>query len=235
MLVGNWMSTEPVTAPPDTSMMRAAKLMKDKGVRSLSIVDDAGLLLGIVTDRDIKEASPSQATTLDVHELYYLLSEIRVKDIMTARPRLVTVSPEDSVEKAAVLLQRHKIGGVPVVTGGDKLVGILTQTDVFDVLITITGVLHGGFQFGIELPDQPGTMAGLVEFLNSHHARIMSILTAYEPVGAPNRHVVVRVQDMDPTAQTTMLDELAERYAVLYILREDIDPAPDDGASPHPA
>ncbi|NJB68643.1 acetoin utilization protein AcuB [Desulfobaculum xiamenense] len=220
MLVGNWMSRDLVTVTPDTSMMRASKIMKDANVRGLSVIDENGRLMGVVTDRDLKEASPSKATTLDVHELYYLLSEIKVKDIMSTK--LVTVTPQDSVEKAAVLLQRHKIGGLPVVEGDNVLVGVITQSDVFDVLISITGVLHGGFQFGIELPDERGTMAALVEFLNSHEARIMSILTSYEPEGAPTRRVFVRVQDMDKALQKVMLEDLGNRYKVLYILREDV-------------
>ena len=187
MLVGNWMSKEPVSVTPETSMMRASKVMKDKRVRGLSVVDENGILLGIVTDRDIKEASPSKATTLDVHELYYLLSEIKVRDIMSTN--LVTITPDDSVEKAAVLMMEHKVGGLPVVDGGGKLIGIITQSDVFHVIISITGVLHGGFQMAIDLPDDQGTLGGLVAVLNKHNARIMSILTAYEPEGAASRRV----------------------------------------------
>lgn len=220
MLVGNWMSKELVTVTPDTSMMRASKVMKDKNVRGLSVVDKDGYLLGIVTDRDIKEASPSKATTLDVHELYYLLSEIKVQDIMSSN--LITIKAQDSVEKAAVLMLDNKIGGLPVVDDAGKLVGVITQSDVFKVLISITGVLHGGFQFSIELPDEQGTLGTLVALLNKHNARIMSILTAYEPEGAPTRQVFIRVQDMDKALQTAMMDELNSKYKVLFTLREEI-------------
>lgn len=221
MLVGNWMSKDPVTVTPETSMMRCSKVMKDKNVRGLSVVDDKGMLLGIVTDRDIKEASPSKATTLDVHELYYLLSEIKVKDIMSTN--LITILETESVEKAAVLMLDNKIGGLPVVNDAGKLTGVITQSDVFKVLINITGVLHGGFQVAIDLPDEQGTLGGLVAVLNKHNARIMSILTAYEPdENAPTRRVFVRVQDMDKALQTAMLDELKANYSVEFALREDI-------------
>ncbi|WP_461211450.1 CBS and ACT domain-containing protein [Desulfocurvus sp. DL9XJH121] len=219
MLIGNWMTKDPYTATPETSMMRASKIMKDKRVRGLSVVDEDGVLVGIVTDRDIKEASPSKATTLDVHELYYLLSEIKVKDIMSTN--LVTIGPNDSVERAAVLMMDHKIGGLPVVDETGKLVGIISQSDVLKVLVTITGVLHGGLQFAVDLPDEQGTLGELVAFLNERNCRIMSILTAFEPEGAATRHVFIRLHDMDRALQKTMLDELKAKYKVLYTARDE--------------
>ncbi len=219
MLVGNWMTPNPVHVTPETSMMRASKTMKDKNVRGLSVVDEKGTLVGIVTDRDIKEASPSKATTLDVHELYYLLSEIKVKDIMSTR--LVTITPDESVEKAAVLMMDHKIGGLPVVDDGGKLIGVITQTDVFNVLISITGVLHGGVQIGIKLADEPGTLGAVVALMNAHNARVMSILTAYEPEGVPTRNVFIRIHDMDKALETKLLDEIKANYEVLYIQRDE--------------
>lgn len=220
MLVGNWMSKDPVSVKPDTSMMRASKIMKDKRVRGLSVVNDEGVLLGIVTDRDIKEASPSKATTLDVHELYYLLSEIKVSDIMSTN--LVTIGVDESVEKAALLIMEHKVGGLPVVDKDGKLLGVITQTDVFNVIISITGVRAGGFQLAIDLPDEQGTLGGLVAMLNKHNARIMSVLTAYEPEGSPSRKVFVRVQDMDRALEKTMMDDIRANYKVLFTLRNDV-------------
>jgi len=220
MLVGNWMNTKPVTVSPETSMMRASKLMKDTKSQGLCVVEEGGRLVGIVTDRDIKEASPSKATTLDVHELYYLLSEITIKDIMTTK--LLTVHTNESVEKAALMLQKHQIGALPVLDDEEKLVGILSQSDVFDVLIRITGVQHGGFQFSIDLEDIPGTMAELVDFLNKRHARIMSILTAYEPEEIKYRKVFVRIQDMSHSEQEKLLSELGEKYHIRYTLKENL-------------
>ena len=86
MLISDWMTRDVITITPDRSMMKASKLMKDHNINRLPVVNEAGILVGIVTDRDIKEASPSKATTLDMHELYYLLSEIKAKDIMAKPP-----------------------------------------------------------------------------------------------------------------------------------------------------
>ncbi|MBA4357575.1 MAG: hypothetical protein C0405_07600, partial [Desulfovibrio sp.] len=96
MLIENWMTKDVVTGAPETSMMKASKIMKEKGISRLPVVDERGVLLGIVSDRDIKEASPSKATTLDMHELYYLLSEIKLKDIMTKK--VVTIKRGETVD-----------------------------------------------------------------------------------------------------------------------------------------
>ncbi len=222
MLVGNWMTKNPVSIGPETSMSRATKVMNENNIRGLCVVDDEGYLLGIVTDRDIKEASPSQATTLDTHELYYLLSKIRVKNIMSAN--LVTIAEDDSVEKAAVELLDHKIGGLPVVTKDNKLVGIITQSDVFQVLISITGVRHGGYHFSIELPDEQGSLGQLIAVFNKHAARIMSVLTAYEPEGSPVRRVFIRVQNMADNAYLALSDELHSLYKIFHARHEEAHP-----------
>jgi acetoin utilization protein AcuB len=95
MLLKNWMTREIITVTPETSMMKASKILKDQNIHRLPVVEENGKLVGIVSDRDIKDASPSKATTLDVHELYYLLSEIKIKDIMTRNPH--TINEEATV------------------------------------------------------------------------------------------------------------------------------------------
>lgn len=220
MLVGNWMSKEPVSVTADMSMMKASKLMIERKVRRLPVVDDAGKVIGIVTDRDLKEASPSKATTLDIHELYYLLSEIKVKDLMTTT--LYTVSPADTVENAAVIMMEKRIGGLPVVDESAKLVGMITESDIYRVLITITGVLEGGFQVGLELPTLPGTLQAALDVLGERGARIVSVMT-YMPEGQDaKRKVFIRVQNMDKADKNALIDELKERYTVLFVTRDDV-------------
>ncbi len=115
MLVQEWMTRDVIAITPDTSMMKAAQLMKDKKIRRLPVVDEAGRVVGIVSDRDVKEASPSKATTLDMHELYYLLSELKVKDIMTKAP--LCAKENDSVEGVALLMMERGFGGMPGLAG----------------------------------------------------------------------------------------------------------------------
>lgn len=128
MLIRDWMTRDVITVTPETSMMKASKLMKENGIRRLPVVDADGKVVGIVSDRDIKEASPSKATTLDMHELYYLLSEIKIQNIMTHDP--LCVSPEQTVESVALLLVERHIGGVPVVDDAGKILGIIDRKSV---------------------------------------------------------------------------------------------------------
>ncbi|TIH14745.1 CBS domain-containing protein [Marinifilum sp. JC120] len=220
MLVKNWMTKDVITLSHDRSMMKAAKLMKDNDISRLPIVDEEGVLVGIVSDRDIKEASPSKATTLDMHELYYLLSEIKVKDIMTRK--LVSVSVEDTVEKAAVIMEENKIGGLPIVDAEKRCVGIITNTDVFKVLINITGVLDGGVQVGLALSNEPGSLNGVLDYLKDNGGRVMSILTSYEPEQENMRHVFIRIHDMDKATLNKIKEGLAENFNLLFWVRDSV-------------
>src|SRR5699024_3967428 len=137
MLIRDWMTTDVITATPETSMLKVSKMMKEYDIRRVPVVDAQNKVVGIVSDRDVKDASPSKATTLDMHELYYLLSEIKVRDIMTPDP--VTVEVRDTVERVALLMEERAIGGLPVVDDEGSLVGIITDHDIFKVLVQITG------------------------------------------------------------------------------------------------
>ncbi|MBW1897038.1 MAG: CBS domain-containing protein [Deltaproteobacteria bacterium] len=136
MLVKGWMVTEVITVDEDTSMMKASIIMKEKKIRCLPVVNKKGDLVGIVSDRDLRDAAPSKATTLDVYELNYLLSSIKIKDLMTKN--LVCARPDKTIEFAAILMLENKISSLPVVNNKNKLVGIITQTDIFKVLVNIT-------------------------------------------------------------------------------------------------
>ncbi|MBW1744493.1 MAG: CBS domain-containing protein, partial [Deltaproteobacteria bacterium] len=156
MLVQGWMTTDMITVDEDTSMMKASIIMKEKKIRCLPVVNGKGELAGIVTDRDLRDAAPSKATTLDVYELNYLLSSIKIKDLMTTN--IVYVKPDETVEFAAILMLENKISSLPVINNKVSLIGIITQTDVFKVLINIAGVYTGGIQFAFSLEDRPGSL-----------------------------------------------------------------------------
>ncbi len=132
--VRDWMTANPVTISPQTSLADAHRLMKQKKVRRLPVVED-GKLVGIVALSDILEAEPSQATTLSIYELNYLLAELKVEKIMK-RP-VITVTPDTTIREAANLMLTHKIGGLPVMEGG-RLVGIITESDIFRMIVRVT-------------------------------------------------------------------------------------------------
>lgn len=223
MLIREWMTKDVITITPDTSMMKASKILKENRIRRLPVVDAEGRLIGIVSDRDIKEASPSKATTLDMHELYYLLSEIKVKDIMTRDP--FTVRADDTVETVALNMIEKRIGGLPVIDDAGKLVGIISDSDVFKVLITITGVRHGGVQFAFELENTPGTLKPIVDTLREHNARIISILTSMDDSNGPTRRVYIRILPMDRAEENRIIEAVKSRFSLMYWARDNVHPA----------
>ncbi len=214
MLVANWMTTDVVTLTADRSMMKASKLMKDNNVSCLPVVDEGGKLVGIVSDRDIKEASPSKATTLDMHELYYLLSEIKIKDIMTKK--VVTLRQDETVEKAATLMLEGHFGSLPVVDEEGRVVGIMTDSDVFKVLVEISGVYEGGTQVCLKLSTAPGSLAPVLSFLKDHKARIMNIMTHNVPESVGTKNVYIRIRDMEKPEYKRLKADMEEQFEVLY-------------------
>ncbi|MCS7059663.1 MAG: CBS domain-containing protein [Anaerolineae bacterium] len=131
-LVRDWMTPNPVTVGPKTTLPEAHKIMKERKFRRLPVVDDAGRLVGIVTLSDVREASPSPATTLSIFELNYLLAQLTVDKIMTHE--VVTVAPDATIRDAANLMLKHEVGALPVMEHG-KLVGIITESDIFRVIV----------------------------------------------------------------------------------------------------
>jgi acetoin utilization protein AcuB len=215
MLVKDWMTKNPVTITDDTSMMKAIHLMKQHRFRRLPVMH-GGELVGVVTDRDLKEASPSKATTLDVHELYYLLAELQVKDIMTRNP--LTVREDDTVEHAAQLMLEHTISGLPVVNAAGRLTGIITQSDVFRAFMHITGIQQGGVQFALRLEDKPGLIKEVVDLLRSRGARFISLLTSTATSEEGYREVYIRVKNLPPEEVAAAREELARRFTVLHVI-----------------
>lgn len=222
MLIRDWMAKDVITVTPDSSMMHAAKLLKEHKIERLPVVDSRGELVGIISDRDIKAASPSEATTLDVHELYYLLDELHIKDIMAKNP--ISIRATDTVESCAILMMEENIGGLPVVDEQNRVVGIITDTDVYDVLISITGVRHGGVQLGLELSTQDGALMEVLDDLRGQGARIMSILTSLESIDAQTRQVYIRIQPMDREKEDAIVEMIKGKHQLVYWARDNVHP-----------
>ncbi len=213
MLIKHWMTNEVITATPDTSVVKANRLMKEHNIRRLPVVDTEGHVVGIVSDRDIKDASPSQATSLDMREMLYLLSELKLKSIMTINP--LCVNPEDSIEKVAILMEEKGFGGFPV-TENDKLVGIISDHDIFKVLIEITGARQDSLQMAFSVQDKVGALRPVLETLAEHKANITSILSHTDENSA-EKQVFIRIQRMESeAAQSALLDILKKEHTLLY-------------------
>ena len=174
MPVKDWMSQDLVTVEEDTSIMKASRIMKQNNIQHLPVLSQ-GRLVGIVSDRDLKEATPSKATTLDIHEMYYLLDKVTVKSLMPKH--LYTIAPGDTVEKAAAVMLKHHISALPVVDAQGALAGIITKGDIFRAFVSISGIHQGALAMGFELPDQPGSIKTVTDVIRAHGGRIASILT----------------------------------------------------------
>jgi acetoin utilization protein AcuB len=166
----------PVTIGPEASFYEARALIHDKGIRHLPVVNKNNQLIGIVTDGDIREAAPSDATLLSVQELHYLLGKLKVSSFMTAKEKLITITPDTLIEEAVQLMQNHKIGCLPVLEG-DKLYGIFTETDALAHLVDIFGFKEKGTRLTIALEDKPGTMLEVLEVMKKHNINIISVVT----------------------------------------------------------
>jgi len=127
MYVSDWMTKKVFTIGPDDYLSDAITLMKEKAVKHLPVVK-GGKIKGILSDRDIKEYSPSKATTLDIYELHYILANTRIKELMKAK--VITTAPDTPVEEAAMVMLDQDIGSLPVVDGG-SLCGIISDKDIF--------------------------------------------------------------------------------------------------------
>jgi acetoin utilization protein AcuB len=218
MPVKDWMSQDLVTIEEDTSIMKASKIMRQNHIQHLPVLRK-GLLVGIVSDRDLREATPSKATTLDIHEMYYLLDTIEVKTLMPKH--LYTIAPRDTVEKAAAVMLKHHISALPVVDAQEALAGIITKGDVFRAFVSISGIHQGALAMGFELPDQPGSIKLVTDVIRAHGGRIASILTGYEGVPEGARHVFIRAKGIKD--EKALLQELEVKIRVLYFIHEKVD------------
>lgn len=223
MLVKLWMSKDVITVSKDSPMMKASIIMKERKVRCLPVVDKKGKLMGIITDDDIRDASPSKATSLDVYELNYLLATIKVESIM-ARD-LVFVRPDETVEFAAILMLENKISALPVIDDKDALVGIITQTDVFKCLIHITGAYTGGVQIALSLEDRPGSIKEAADVIRSYGGRIVSILSTRETAEEGRRDVYIRAAAVPPDEVRELVAEMESKFIVLYTVQDVLDEA----------
>ncbi|MBW1799728.1 MAG: CBS domain-containing protein [Deltaproteobacteria bacterium] len=213
MLVKNWMNKEAITVDVGDSIMDAMSLLKEKNIRMLPVMD-RHKLVGVVTDRDLKRASASDATALEIHELLYLISKIKVKEVMTKDP--ITVPYDHTVEETAEILLKNKISGAPVVDYDGKIVGIITQTDIFRLLISLTGIGKKGIQFAFLLEDRPGSIKDVADIIRSYHGRMTSILSTYENVPEGCRMVYIRCHGIDREKLRHLKEALREKATLIY-------------------
>lgn len=206
MFVRNRMTPNPVTTTPNTTIYDALELMRKNNVRRLPVVEK-GQLIGIVTESELLRVSPSPATSLSVFELNYILSKMQVKDVMTRD--VVTVTPDTTIEEAAVLMRDNVVSGLPVLEDG-KLVGIITETNIFDAFVDLMGLRKAGVRLTLEMEDRTGMMATLTQIIKEHGVNIISIATFLSE--GQNPCIVMRLDTTNP--QPVVEDIKAAGYKI---------------------
>ncbi|HSQ87146.1 MAG TPA: CBS and ACT domain-containing protein [Desulfobacterales bacterium] len=215
MLVKNWMSKPAITIDADASMHDAIKLLKNHNIKMIPVMEK-GNLVGIVTDRDIKRASASDATSLEIHELLYLISKIKIREIMTKNP--IAVPQDYTVEETAEILLKHNISGVPVVDQFSDVIGTINQNDIFRILISLTGAEKRGIQFGVEVEDRPGSIKEVTDIIREYGGRMASILTSYDMAPEGYRRVYIRMYGIDRFKINKLKEAIGEKASLLYLI-----------------
>jgi acetoin utilization protein AcuB len=174
MLVGERMSKPVITIRPETPMPEALDLMHKEHIRRLPVVNKRGELVGIITEADLLKASPSEATSLSIYEVTYLLSKLTIDRIMTRQ--VITTTENVPVEEAARIMADHHFSGLPVMRG-KTMVGIITETNLFRIFLELLGARRAGIRVTVSLPDKPGELAGLTKTIQNLGGNIIALGT----------------------------------------------------------
>ena len=205
MLVRERMSTQPVTIAADVPITEALRVMRQNQVRRLPVLDAGGKLVGIVSEKDLLYASPSPATSLSIYEMHYMLSRLKVTELMTPDP--ITITPDVLLEEAAIIMADSKIGGLPVVEDGN-LMGIITETDIFKVFLELLGAREKGLRLTLRIPERMGEMARITTAIAQLGGNILALgtflgddpttaIVTVKVVDVPADQLEVAMQELD--------------------------------------
>ena len=207
MLVGERMSRPVITIHPEMPMQDALNLMQQERVRRFPVVDKRGRLVGIVSDKDLLNASPSEATSLSIYEVNYLLSKITVKEIMA---RDVTTITEDTpLEEAARIMADYKIGGLPVMRG-NEVIGIITETDLFNIFLELLGAREPGVRVAALVHNVPGELAKLTKAIFDIGGNVVALGT-FLGESSENREIAIKVADVNAQTLREAIEPIVEK------------------------
>ena len=205
MKVKDRMSEDVITVEMNTSLTEAFRLMKENNIRRLPVMDK-GRLTGIITLTDLNQAAPSSATSLSIHELNYLLAKTKIKDIVPKKQKVLTIGPENYIETAAKIMRENKVSGLPVLEQ-DKLVGIVTETDIFDALIDILGVNIAHSRIDCFVKDRPGSLAEVTGLIAEKAINILNAVVYFDNKSQRYK-MILRIEDLK---YEPLLEELQKR------------------------
>jgi acetoin utilization protein AcuB len=225
MLVKEYMTPNPMSVTEGSSILETADLMKEHKVRRFPVLRD-NELIGIVTDRDLRSAAPSQVISFDgqerelMPELHALLAGITVKEVMSRE--VITIHPGQTIVAAAQLMLEHRMSGIPVVDSRDQLQGIITETDIFKVLVDLSGVSSGKTTFAFQLEDRAGSIKEVADVIRRHGGLVASILTSHTLAAPQFRRVYIRIGDLSPEKLRALEEELRKQADLLYMIEDEV-------------
>ncbi|HIE07910.1 MAG TPA: CBS domain-containing protein [Desulfarculaceae bacterium] len=195
MFVKYWMKKDPITVSPDTLVIDAKKIMKNAKIRRLPVMT-GNKMEGIVTLSSLREAQPSQATSLSIHELNYLLAKMTVAEIMTRE--VITCHPEMTMEKAAIRGTKHGVGALPVVENG-KLIGIITESDIYRAFLHMLGATHKeSIRITLDnFTQNQDELIKVIELIDGLNGILVSLALVDDIPIEGRRELVFRVKELD--------------------------------------
>ena len=207
MFVADRMSKPAVTVTPDTPFQDALKLMRDHQFRRLPVVNSEGKLVGIVSERDLLHAAPSAATSLSVWEVHYLLSKLKVRGLMAKD--VITTTPDTPLEDAAYLMAENKIGGLPVIDERSRVIGVITETDVFRTFVELFDGGHSGLRLTLQVPERKGALLELCRAVFDLGGSILSV-GSFSGHRCGERELVVKVRDVEKDQLVSALETVGD-------------------------
>lgn len=208
MLVGSRMTPDPITVTDKTPIDEALKIMRNKNVRRLPVLSGKGEMVGIVAEKDILYASPSPATSLSIHEIHYLISKLTVAEIMTKK--VYTVTDDTPLEEAARVMADQRIGALPVMHDG-KLVGIITETDLFKAFVELLGAREPGVRLTMRIPQEQGVLPLCTETISKLGGRVVA-LTTWGGEEPGDTIITAKVTGVDKKKLTESIAKLGVEY-----------------------
>jgi len=215
MLVNYWMNKNPITVDADDSMKKAMDLIEKNKIHILPVLND-NKLIGVVTDHDLKQAQTAIASTINSYDFNDIYLEIKVKSFMPME--LISIPWNFSIEETAETLMEKKIDGAPVIDNDGQLIGVITKTDLFKALISLTGLKKRGIKFGMIVSDRPGAIQNITKIIGKYGGKTASILTSYERVPAGYRRVYLRTYNINRQTLPELEEILKEKTRLLYVL-----------------
>lgn len=201
MLVKKWMSKEVVSVGPHDTVIKAQILLKENNIKRLPVMDK-GKLVGIVTEHQLRRM---------------LLSEtLKVKDLMTKDP--VTVPEDFTLGEAAEILLKHNISGLPVVDNQNQVVGIIAKSDLFKLLVPLTGAGGKGIQFALNVPNRIGAIKEITDIIRTHGGRLMNVLTSYDEAPEGYLRIYIRMYGINRNKLQKLREILSEKASFIYMV-----------------